>query len=55
MLGAELANLRGTGVDIHITHIKPGEVDAVMAEIAALGSTHRVVALQSGQVFEYGD
>jgi len=49
MLGAELARLPA-GVDIYITHIKPGEVDAVMSEIAALGSRHRILALQSGQL-----
>jgi phosphosulfolactate synthase (CoM biosynthesis protein A) len=31
-LGQELAQLAGS-VDVHITHIKPGEMDAVMAEI----------------------
>ena len=55
MLGAELANLQGDGVDIHVTHIKPGEVDTVMAEITALGGRHRVTALQTGQVFDYAD
>jgi len=48
LLGAELAQLEGS-VAVHITHIKPGEVKAVMAQIAALGSRHRISALQSGQ------
>jgi ribonuclease BN (tRNA processing enzyme) len=48
MLGAELARLPA-GVDVYITHIKPGEVDAVMSEIAALGERHRILALQPGQ------
>ena len=51
LLGAELAQLRGT-VDVHITHVKPGEVDAVMSQIAALGLPHRVHALASGQRLE---
>ncbi|MDY0744501.1 3',5'-cyclic-nucleotide phosphodiesterase [Paucibacter sp. R3-3] len=48
-LGRELAQLGGS-VNVHITHIKPGEVDAVMSEIAALASGHRISALQAGQV-----
>lgn len=50
-LAIELAQLQGN-VEIHITHIKPGEVDAVMAEIAALPLKHRVTALSAGQVLE---
>ncbi len=41
--------------DIYITHIKPGEVDAVMSEIAAQQSHHRITALLSGQVMSVGD
>jgi ribonuclease BN (tRNA processing enzyme) len=48
-LGHELAQLDGS-VDVHITHIKPGETDAVMAEIGRLRTPHRVHALQAGQV-----
>jgi ribonuclease BN (tRNA processing enzyme) len=47
MLGLELEQLRGE-VDVYITHIKPGEVDPVMAQIAALGTRHRIHALGSG-------
>jgi ribonuclease BN (tRNA processing enzyme) len=36
--------------DVYITHIKPGEVDAVMTEIGAQTSRHRISALQTGQV-----
>jgi ribonuclease BN (tRNA processing enzyme) len=50
-LGVELAKLQGS-VDVGITHIKPGEVDAVMAEIGVLGSNHRIRALASGDVVE---
>ena len=49
MLGQELAQLDGS-VDVHITHIKPGEMDAVMSEIGRLGTPHRIHALQAGQV-----
>ena len=47
-LGRELALLQGS-VDVHITHIKPGEIDAVMAEIGRLATPHRVQALAAGQ------
>jgi len=50
-LGRELAHLGGS-VDVHITHIKPGEVDAVMSEVAELASGHRLRALQVGQVIK---
>ena len=33
-----------------ITHIKPGELETVMREIAALGLGHRVQALAAGHV-----
>ena len=39
---------------LHITHIKPGEVEAVMAQVEALQSPHRVAALESGQSMEFG-
>ena len=55
MLATELAQLQGSGFDVFITHIKPGEVDAVMAEVNALGNARRVVALQSGQIFALAD
>lgn len=45
----ELAHLQAPA-DVYITHIKPGEVDAVMSEIGAQGSHHRISALVSGQV-----
>jgi ribonuclease BN (tRNA processing enzyme) len=52
-LGHELAQLEGS-VDVHITHIKPGEMEAVMAEIERLGSPHRIHALAAGQVMTLG-
>jgi glyoxylase-like metal-dependent hydrolase (beta-lactamase superfamily II) len=39
--------------DVFITHIKPGEVDAVMSEIGAHTSRHRIRALVSGQVMRW--
>ena len=48
-LGQELQQL-AQGARVFITHIKPGELDAVMAEIAALDPRHRVQALVAGQV-----
>ena len=53
-LGRELAQLEGS-VTVHITHIKPGEVEAVMAQIEALGSRHRISALHSGHEMKLGD
>jgi len=52
-LGHELAQLGGS-VDVHITHIKPGEMDAVMSQIGRLGSPHRIHALEAGQVMWLG-
>jgi len=49
VLGQELARLEHP-TNVYITHIKPGEMDAVMSEIAALNSPHRVRALAQGQI-----
>lgn len=50
MLGEELARLSGDAVraNVHITHIKPGEVDAVMKQVQSLGLPLNIRALQSG-------
>ena len=48
-LAHELAQLQAPA-QVFITHIKPGEVDAVMTEIAAQGDHHRIAALVTGQV-----
>lgn len=50
-LGRELQLLAGS-VDVHITHIKPGEVEAVMHGVQSLDSPHRLSALQAGQVMD---
>jgi ribonuclease BN (tRNA processing enzyme) len=47
-LGHELAQLPGS-VEVHITHIKPGELEAVMSGIGKLATPHRVHALSAGQ------
>jgi ribonuclease BN (tRNA processing enzyme) len=47
-LESELAGLQQP-TDVYITHIKPGELETVMAEIALQQSIHRVHALSSGQ------
>jgi ribonuclease BN (tRNA processing enzyme) len=52
-LGQELTQLAGC-VDVYITHIKPGEMDAVMAEISRLGTNHRIRALAAGQTIQLG-
>ena len=48
-LGLELAQL-AEGAEVHITHVKPGEMPTVMAEIGALDPRHRIRALAAGQV-----
>ena len=53
-LGHELKLLAGS-VDVHITHIKPGEMDAVMDEIRRLGSPHRIKALAAGDVMRLAE
>ena len=50
-LSEELSHLKGS-VDVHVTHIKPGELDAVMAEISGLHSPHRIHALKAGDRIE---
>ena len=48
-LGHELAQLDGS-VDVHITHIKPGEIDAVMSrDRPASAAPHRIHALVTGR------
>ncbi|MCI1190382.1 3',5'-cyclic-nucleotide phosphodiesterase [Calidifontimicrobium sp. SYSU G02091] len=47
-LAGELSRL-APGVDVHVTHVKPGEVDTVMRQVAALGLSHRIHTLASGQ------
>jgi ribonuclease BN (tRNA processing enzyme) len=53
-LGRELAQLPGC-VQVHITHIKPGERDSVMAEIARLSTSHRLHSLAAGLTIRIGE
>ncbi|MCY7314072.1 MAG: 3',5'-cyclic-nucleotide phosphodiesterase [Rubrivivax sp.] len=53
-LREELAQLRAP-TDVRITHIKPGEVAAVMSEIAAHSSRHSLRALASGDLMTLAD
>jgi ribonuclease BN (tRNA processing enzyme) len=48
-LRGELSSLQRP-TDVYITHIKPGEVQPVMSEIARLDSAHRIQALATGGV-----
>jgi hypothetical protein len=50
LLAQELTQL-AEDVQVHITHIKPGEVEDVMGQIAGREQRHRVAALVSGQEF----
>jgi ribonuclease BN (tRNA processing enzyme) len=52
-LREELSQLAGSS-DVYITHIKPGELNAVMAGIARFDTRHRIHALQAGQRIEVG-
>ena len=57
VLGQELAQLDGplnASVNVHITHIKPGEMEAVMAQIALLATPHTVRPLAAGQAMRLG-
>ena len=56
-LGAELDALGAplnACVDVYITHVKPGELDAVMGEIARIETPHRIRPLAAGQVMRLG-
>jgi ribonuclease BN (tRNA processing enzyme) len=53
LLGRELAQL-DQPAEVFITHIKPGELDVVMSEIARLDTPHRIRQLVAGQVMRVG-
>jgi ribonuclease BN (tRNA processing enzyme) len=55
MLARELAQLENLEAEVFITHIKPGEVERVMRDIAGAGLRHRLGALQPGQRMPVGD
>lgn len=50
----ELEHLPGS-IDVYITHIKPGEAETVMSEIAACPTRHRIHGLSSGQIMAIQD
>lgn len=52
-LSQGLAQLQAS-VDVHITHIKPGDDDAVMSAVQEQTTGHRVAALRHGQEFLLG-
>ena len=52
-LGAELAQL-GQPAQVHVTHVKPSDLELVMAEVASLAGGHRIAALREGQVIRLG-
>ena len=49
-LARELAQLDGS-IPVHITHTKPGEMTAVLNQIRAIDTQHRIEPLVSGQKF----
>ncbi len=49
---AQLTGPLNERVDVYVTHVKPGELDAVMAEIAAIETPHRIRPLAAGQRLE---
>jgi len=49
---AEELRLAPPGASVHITHIKPGEIDAVMQALRALPTGRAVMELMRGDVFE---
>jgi len=51
LLARELEAL-APGVNVHITHIKPGEVEGVMGQIAGREQRHSVGALEAGVLFD---
>ena len=53
LLGAELARFKQPA-DVFITHIKPGEMAVVMAEIGRLDTPHRIRQLAAGQLMLVG-
>jgi hypothetical protein len=53
LLRKDLAQL-DQPAEVFITHIKPGELEAVMAEIGRLDTPHRIHQLAAGQVMRLG-
>jgi ribonuclease BN (tRNA processing enzyme) len=53
LLRQELSRLEQPA-QVYITHIKPGDIDAVMTEVGAGTSRHRIAALVAGQLMNVG-
>lgn len=51
LLRRELAQLREPSA-VYITHIKPGEEEAVMAAVASIAGPHQIRPLQAGQLMQ---
>jgi ribonuclease BN (tRNA processing enzyme) len=51
-LAGELKQLEGS-VPVHITHPKPGEIAAVLDQVRAIQSAHRIGALTAGDVLAF--
>jgi ribonuclease BN (tRNA processing enzyme) len=51
-LGQELRHIGGS-IQVHITHIKPGEGAAVMAQVRQLQTAHQLNSLEVGQVLGF--
>ena len=52
LLAAELAKLK-RDVQIYVSHLKPGQIELVMGEIAECAGQFRPQLLQTNQVFEF--
>lgn len=53
MLEIELAQLNAKEVQVYITHLKPGESEVIMDEIAKSKLPFKILALQQQQQFEF--
>lgn len=51
-LGQQLQYLQGN-IQVHITHIKPGENEAVMAQVRQLSTQHRINMLTAGTILKF--
>jgi ribonuclease BN (tRNA processing enzyme) len=53
MLETELAQLKAKEVQVYITHLKPGECEVIMHEVAQSKLPFKISALQHQQQFEF--
>jgi hypothetical protein len=52
MLGDELTKL-ARDAEIYISHLKPGQIELIMGEIAQCAGEFKPSMLQNNQVFEF--